>query len=834
MALLGALAFHLALAVTWPWVRGLQLPYTRAFVELTVWVTCALLFYVVSEPIRIRRGQWRRMGWYPPSWFAVPFALVVAALAEILPLPYRPRLNGPEWRHFSTIGPPLAALVVAIAARHWQAFLAAMRTSGPSSADGEDSRPGKEVLRWIDAGERPITGKERDLFGHNPIADRIVQVAGRDGRSVALLGRFGSGKSSILNFVQAKIERDEPAVIMARFDVWAVPRPEDVPRLALNRIVAALDEHVDTIQFRSLPFSYQRLAAAEPTGRLASAIGAESASDPLDELERLAPLLEVLDARLLLIVEDVERTGPTFDTRHLQRFLWAFQGIRRTSFILATEPEYPSLDVSKLCDTIELIPPIQPEIVAEILRVAHVSWRAAFSYIDPHPARSQGDKLLLELEGSGGLMVYLRRAGRDSPLDALVELLDSPRSLKHVLRRVNLSWSELHGEAELEDILIVSALRHGAEPAYRFLLQEIDAARHEPDSLLPRTVNVKSDWEELIRSLPVGVAVQKLVDLMGIEQLSSDRTLGATRSPQGVHLFEPVDYFRRIVAERLEPSEIHDQSVLRDIDEWRRSRSDRLVSSLVTREDNKMYVRVWEHFSFRHENVDELVYLTEEISRRILEREASSASATHSALLALLRCRERLRGRQNLKWIQRVILSAVPVSLRFTNEFYRYWVQEDDSIVSRHEGDVIRHSIVESVRAQVRSGDDLVRILTSEMPYQVGALVTDGGERRGDREFEEWREYLAPILVQGATRSPELVLPEVANMVGDERSGVTAGPAHAPVFVNRYKIVRARMTAVFGNRLREMLSLLANYDGDNPYVVRAKPEAQSWLDEEGE
>jgi hypothetical protein len=49
--------------------------------------------------------------------------------------------------------------------------------------------------------------------------------------------------------------------------------PEDVPRLALNRIVSALDDYVDTIQFRSLPLAYQRLAAAEPTGRLSAALG---------------------------------------------------------------------------------------------------------------------------------------------------------------------------------------------------------------------------------------------------------------------------------------------------------------------------------------------------------------------------------------------------------------------------------------------------------------------------------------------------------------------------------------------------------------------------------
>ena len=45
---------------------------------------------------------------------------------------------------------------------------------------------------------------------------------------------------------------------------------------------------------------------------------------------------------------------------------------------------------------------------------------------------------------------YMRRTGKDTPLDALVSLLDTPRSLKHVLRRVDHTWNNLHGEAELD------------------------------------------------------------------------------------------------------------------------------------------------------------------------------------------------------------------------------------------------------------------------------------------------------------------------------------------------------------------------------------------------
>ena len=144
-----------------------------------------------------------------------------------------------------------------------------------------------------------------------------------EGRCVALLGPLGSGKSSVLNVVRTLLRGSEPTTILVDFDVWAVPRAEEVPRLALDRIVEALDNHVDTIALRDVPTTYQRLVAAAPISNLSRALGVDTESDSTETLQRLNEILGALDARLVLIVEDAERTGKTFDTRHLQRLLWA-------------------------------------------------------------------------------------------------------------------------------------------------------------------------------------------------------------------------------------------------------------------------------------------------------------------------------------------------------------------------------------------------------------------------------------------------------------------------------------------------------------------------------
>lgn len=211
----------------------------------------------------------------------------LAAASEQLPVALRPQSSGPAWQHVYPIAPIVLAIALALALRQlpWRKMAKGMLSSNTADDSGITWR---EIEAWIDGGERPITGGERDLFQHRRIAARIARSVVADRRHVALLGRFGSGKSSILNLVTAELAQSPGTWVVADFDVWAVPNPEDVPRLALNRIVSALDDFVDTIQFRSLPLAYQRLASAEPSGRLSAAIGLESAADSIELLEGLS------------------------------------------------------------------------------------------------------------------------------------------------------------------------------------------------------------------------------------------------------------------------------------------------------------------------------------------------------------------------------------------------------------------------------------------------------------------------------------------------------------------------------------------------------------------
>ena len=336
----------------------------------------------------------------------------------------------------------------------------------------------------------------------------------------------------------------------------------------------------------------------------------------------------------------------------------------------------------------------------------------------------------------------------------------------------------------------------------------------------------------IITQAPNGTAAQQLVNLLGIEQLTGRRAVGGREAPQGVHVSEPVDYFRRITGEELSPGELRDQEVLHDIDNWNAGRSLELVKQLVSAtEENESYAGVWEHFSDRHTE-QQLADLTSQVAAAILARDGVRAAADHRALIALWRrCNRRFTRDEYAIWLQNLILTGIPVSLEFVNSLFYYWTG-DHGIVTGATSTTIRDAVAEALRATVQSGDALASRLNPEHPYQVGRFITQTGRQSDAATFGRWRDYFSAILIDGARRSPDVVMPEIANLAGDAESGmVAAKEQYPPAFINRYRIDRERMEALFGGDLNEVLALLAEYAGENPWALRAKDEATTWLQE---
>ena len=640
LALVAAIAFEGILPIGWRFTRPIETVYAPWFLMLGTVVVTSVLLCVLLEPIRFRWRHLANIGWYPPTWVALAFGLALAVTFErFAPPDSQPQSLALDWQQ------PLVLVPIAIAIMGVLLFRlvthAGRKGGSPTTAPApsteqesrEDNQESIDIRSWLSGGERPIRRSKEDLLSRDAVSARIATRLLSD-QSVALLGSLGSGKSSVLNLVRTRLREAPSPPIVVAFDAWAVPRPEDVPHLALTRIIDALDGHVDMIGLRDVPATYQRLVMAAPVSNLSNTLDLGIERNSIGTLQRLVPILEVLNARLVLIVEDTDRTGATFDTRHLERLLWALHDLPRTTFVLAFDPNHgPQTDVTKICDTVERLEALQDKDVAVVVSAAVHFWTSEYSDIEPK--RQQTGKLGLQYTQQGGIFEYMYRTHVGRPLRYMAQVLHTPRELKRVLQRVDATWRHLHGEVDLEDLLIVTTFRECLPSVYDFLREHIDAARLNADKGPLGSSAIKGDWNRLLKTLSNPQSAKRLVALLGIAQLSGGRGQSADESPQGVHFTDPTDYLDRIHAERIDSNGITDQSVLRDIKAWEQDRTAALIENLAaTSREEQRYATVWEHFAFRH-TPEGLSQLMVRLVHCLLRSERLKLTMNHKALLTV-------------------------------------------------------------------------------------------------------------------------------------------------------------------------------------------------------
>ncbi len=835
----GTTVFEIAYPLGWKVAAKLSPP--SAFQPWFVWlVTLVAVFvtaFIVAEPIRIRRRHWRLIGRYPPLWLSVAASFAVAIVIAELPASLRPTQGVPFWAEWWIVGVLGAAFVLAVMLRQvpWQP-----RPANPMVVD-----PSADVIEWAAlknwfALEQP---SERDFFGHGAVSERIATTLldSVTEQAVALLGPFGSGKSSALARVRRSLEdSDDPFVIVAEFNGWAVPEAADAPRIALERLVEALGLFVDVQQFRGLPDTYKRLVAAEPSGFLAKIVGTNIGGEPLDQLRQLEPVLEALGARLVLFVEDADRAGDEFDSRHLSRLLTTLRDVRRISFVLSIDgSRNVRLDYRKLCDTIEIVPQLSSQHLFAVLATAYKHWLSDVPFIDPRDKNESRLRLDRPLDE---LLTYVQRRIGGSPLQGLANLVESPRRIKHLVRRVDRVWTNLRGEVDLDDLIVISALRDlESRAVFDFIAENIDVAREDPGQGPLKGKDVTKGWKAVVDGERKSDAVQQLVQVLGIRQLSAGRQVTTNSAPQGARIDEPTDYFRRILQEQLLPGEVRDQQVLADIERWNKDRGGEMVVSLfAAAEERTRYVQVWEYFAWRIED-DELFVLVERLLSETLEVDGPAASMKgRSALLAVWRrLNRRPRRADAVAWLNAQIGKALPISLRMADDLLYYWAGEHGvvpNVVSDDGWLAVRRTMLDQARDTFKNSDVLLRTLTdTEEGRSSYALVhfVRPPARRDHVDIEPRdREWLAPLLLDAAKLNPRLIVANLIHIVGDEDVWAGLPENDASTLLERiYKLRPEHVDTIFGEYAVPLLEVIANNDAQDDVARSAAIQAKKRLAE---
>jgi predicted KAP-like P-loop ATPase len=168
--------------------------------------------------------------------------------------------------------------------------------------------------------DNPLIDPANDMLGYVPfsklLAQSISRICPKEGIVVAINGPWGSGKSTILNFVLYYLEHefaDQP-VIPIHFNPWWFSGREDLTRLLIGQIRARLGDK-DYGELKGKLADFTELVTRIPgvPGKDFGEIFADKLRGEPDLVSlknRIDELLRTSDNRILVIIDDIDRLAP--------------------------------------------------------------------------------------------------------------------------------------------------------------------------------------------------------------------------------------------------------------------------------------------------------------------------------------------------------------------------------------------------------------------------------------------------------------------------------------------------------------------------------------------
>lgn len=208
--------------------------------------------------------------------------------------------------------------------------------------------------------DRPSSNPQDDLFGHaafaEGLANSICRYPGHDGLVLALYGPWGSGKSTVLCYVQHFLEQrpeaEQPAIVT--FNPWWFSGQENLARAFLGQMQAVLP--AKNTKFKKLgdllgdfaegvggliDLSGMTGGAGSKIGKLISMVTKRKPKDvPALKLE-ISKILRDAQTRILVVIDDIDRLPPE-ETRQLFTVIKALADFPNVIYLLAFDREVAS------------------------------------------------------------------------------------------------------------------------------------------------------------------------------------------------------------------------------------------------------------------------------------------------------------------------------------------------------------------------------------------------------------------------------------------------------------------------------------------------------------
>ncbi len=811
---------------------------------------CLLIFgiLIINQVSKVKLSHFRQILTYPPFIISILFALLITPLfTRFTSLGYD--TFNPTYPEVIVVSLLYVIIFIIQQLTPWRIRDLNNIVSIPSPSIDINLQTSNlreisdnQILKWIEI-EEPINSLDQDLFQFIERANHVHETISKGiDKTVAILGKYGSGKSSLIELIERISTKNKvPKLWFAKTNCWGFEDSSKAQEIILKQAIESLSNHVDCLSINRIPRKY--VTAISKINKYADIFISvfDSPTDPSVELQRISPILIAVNARLIIVIEDTDRNGVRFNAEDLEALLFRLKQIKGISYILTTNIS-SNVDFAKLCEQTESIPTLDEDQTLHIIDLVRNHCLNSFPN-DIHPAY-YSNKLATQVDsGSGIRSLYL--ALDKSWYSALIELLSTPRHLKRTLRRTINTWSRLHGEVDFDELLIVTALRETATPAFSYLTRHYKEIRSlivknpsdlDQEDRDQRLQNLKDNWNKLIDNSnfdPILVSILMREILPETDFLFSSRYSPQTNPIQGTRNKDaPVDYGERYFSESIMGSTIRDQSVLHTIKNINSdiNGTDTAVEKILTSEE---FSKILEYYGGRIEEGKLLPLLTS-LYKLIRNKMGNKASREATGFIELWRYgRYKIPQLPGFKdWIYSEISKSFPNNIRFVNDLYYWWFSAQRK-VARTES-VRKHIFnLSKEHFEKLSPKDFANCFDYDYPWTLFQLVFTGGF---DENIEiplgnasDW-SWLGPVLINASKKVPAKINSQIASLCQNKN-------LHSPdkaVFEYDDDVI----DGIFNDRKKEIMLELAKPYEVNPNLSQhdkdmfklAIKRAQRWLE----
>jgi hypothetical protein len=337
--------------------------------------------------------------------------------------------------------------------------------------------------------ELAVESLKDDVLHRDQFAKRLVrtliseQTRKATGNVVGLAGSWGSGKSSLLNFVEEQILADYPQAIVVRFNPWLVSGRNDLVREFLGELLANLSRARGKVAQSEALFNVlleygKRLTPVldyVPYGGVAKgAIQAASSILERDESlaglrKRLLAVLETFPQPIVALVDEVDRVEDA-EIHALAQLVRSIADFPNVSYLLAYDATRVAEALgngsaergrSYLEKIIQLQIPVPILVAQEMIAVLRADLERITDFHLPQ-----------------GFISNTRYVEMEQQL--VIKVLTTLRDVKRMIGTFRAVYALVHGEADWIDVLGYSALLTKAPMTAESLKKWVDTVADDP------------------------------------------------------------------------------------------------------------------------------------------------------------------------------------------------------------------------------------------------------------------------------------------------------------------------------------------------------------------